>query len=177
MSLKELTHEKHELAETTPFMKAVFAGSMPAAVWADYTYQKYSWYQAIESAAESAGLLSTLPNIKRAKLIDQDCLLMLDQLVTSDLLRYKPSTVEYGTYIKSLTDPQHILAHLYVWHMGDLYGGQMIKKIIDAPHSHLEFENSKQLITAFRELLSDDLAPEANVAFDWAIKLLKEYDC
>ena len=28
MSLKELTKDNHALAETTPFMKAVFAGTM-----------------------------------------------------------------------------------------------------------------------------------------------------
>ena len=40
MSLKELTKDKHALAETTPFMKAVFAKTLPSLVWIDYTYQK-----------------------------------------------------------------------------------------------------------------------------------------
>jgi len=28
-----------------------------------------------------------------------------------------------------------------------------------------------------RPMLTDDLADEANIAFDWAIKILQEYDC
>jgi heme oxygenase len=61
--------------------------------------------------------------------------------------------------------------------MGDMFGGQMIKKLIDAPHTHLEFANVMELVAVMRPMLTDDLADEANVAFDWAIKILNEYDC
>jgi heme oxygenase len=61
--------------------------------------------------------------------------------------------------------------------MGDMFGGQMIKKLIDAPHRHLEFDNARELMTNMRGMLSDDMADEANVAFDWAIRILSEYDC
>jgi heme oxygenase len=59
--------------------------------------------------------------------------------------------------------------------MGDMFGGQMIKKLVDAPHSHLEFDNLPQLMATMREMLDDSLADEANVAFDWAIRILNEY--
>jgi len=52
----------------------------------------------------------------------------------------------------------------------------MIKKLVDAPHTHLEFFNANELITTMRPMLTDDLAEEANTAFDWAIKILSEYD-
>ena len=51
MSLKELTKDKHAAAESTPFMKAVFANKMITKVWTDYTYQKQLWYKEIERAA------------------------------------------------------------------------------------------------------------------------------
>jgi heme oxygenase len=60
--------------------------------------------------------------------------------------------------------------------MGDMFGGQMIKKIIDAPSSHLDFENAAELKTTIRSKLTDDMADEANVAFDWAIKILNHYE-
>jgi hypothetical protein len=60
--------------------------------------------------------------------------------------------------------------------MGDMFGGQMIKKIIDAPHRHLEFENSRDLMFVLRGMLDDSMADEANVAFNWAIKILETYD-
>jgi heme oxygenase len=60
--------------------------------------------------------------------------------------------------------------------MGDMFGGQMILKIINAPHKHLEFENAMALVSVMRPMLTDDLADEANIAFDWAIKILQTYD-
>jgi hypothetical protein len=52
----------------------------------------------------------------------------------------------------------------------------MIKKIINAPSTHLDFNNPRELMTNMRAMLTDDLADEANIAFDWAIKILGEYD-
>ena len=89
---------------------------------------------------------------------------------------YRELTKEYASYIRSLDDPKRIMAHLYTWHMGDLFGGQMIKKIIDAPHTHLDFENPNDLKMAMRGMLSDDMGEEANVAFDWAIRIMESYD-
>jgi heme oxygenase len=175
MSLKELTAEKHKLAETTPFMRAVFAGTMPKEVWTDYTYQKHLWYKEIEGAARQAGLLENLSGIERADLIMQDYREMIAG--TANFNTYKEVTKDYVIYLKTLTDSKKILAHLYTWHMGDMFGGQMIKKIIDAPHRHLVFDNTLALITVMRPMLTDDLADEANIAFDWAIKILQEYDC
>jgi len=174
MSLKELTKDKHTQAETTTFMKSVFAGTLPMAVWVDYTYQKQLWYKTIERAANQAGLLANLTGIERADLIEQD----YNEMIRGTFIynTYKEVTKDYVIYLKSLTDPNRILAHLYTWHVGDMFGGQMIKKLVDAPHTHLEFFNANELITTMRPMLTDDLAEEANIAFDWAIKILSEYD-
>jgi heme oxygenase len=174
MSLKELTKDKHALAEGTPFMKAVFDLKLPMALWVDYTYQKYIWYREIELAAASYGLLDELSEISRAQLIMADYKNMIGQAPTYHT--YKEVSKDYAGYIKLLTDPKKVLAHLYTWHMGDLFGGQMIKKIIQAPSTHLDFNNPRELMTTMRTMLTDDLADEANVAFDWAIKILSEYD-
>ena len=175
MSLKELTQERHRAAESTGFMKAVFAGTLPMETWVDYTYQKYSWYKAIESRAQALGLLENLPGIERAELILADYEEMMQG--REDRHYLKLETTHYCDYIRDLTDPNAVLAHLYTWHMGDMFGGQMIKKIIDAPHRHLEFENSKDLMFVLRGMLDDSMADEANVAFDRAIKILETYDC
>ena len=75
----------------------------------------------------------------------------------------------------NLSDTDLVLAHLYVWHMGDLYGGQMIKKILaDFPHNHLEFADPELLKTNIRNKLHTGLAEEANNAFDWAIRLMND---
>ena len=174
MSLKELTAEKHQQAESTQFMKAVFAKTLPFDLWVDFTYQKQLWYKEIEHSARQAGLLNALPGITRAHLIMDDYQNM--DKPTGSYNTYRELTKEYASYIRSLDDPKRIMAHLYTWHMGDLFGGQMIKKIVDAPHTHLDFENPNDLKMAMRGMLSDDMGEEANIAFDWAIRIMESYD-
>jgi len=175
MSLKELTKEQHARAEGTLFMKAVFDLSLPMELWRDYTYQKELWYKEIESAANRVGLLDTLPGIERASLIQNDYQEMMTNRL-GDFHTYRSVSKDYVIYIRSLTDVNDIMAHLYTWHMGDLFGGQMIKKIINAPSTHLDFENSQDLMTNMRAMLTDDMAAEANRAFEWAIMILETYD-
>ena len=174
MNLKELTKDKHAAAEDTKFMKAVFAKTLPMTVWEDYTYQKMIWYRAIEEQAKMSGLLADLSGIERADLILAD----YNEMIGGRPIYHTPRDIskDYAIYIRNLTDPKKILAHLYTWHMGDMHGGQMIKKIIISPHRHLEFEHRSSIIAALRVMLTDDLADEANMAFDWAINILKEYD-
>lgn len=175
MSLKELTAEKHKLAETTPFMKAVFDRSLPHELWIDWTYQKTLFYGGIEGAAGACGLLSDLPDIRRAFYLYLDFDTMHDKNTTRP--DYKPAVVDYYNYILSISkDPQKIMAHLYTWHMGDMFGGQMIKKIVPGSHRALEFEDVKTLMTNIRAKLDDSMANEANVAFDWAIRMMREYN-
>jgi hypothetical protein len=175
MSLKELTAEKHHQAESTPFMKSVFAGTISKEMWTDYTYQKMHWYHVIEKKAKDFGLLEGIEDICRNSLILDDYFKMHDGPPTPREI--KSVAQEYVNYISSLEDPKAVLAHLYTWHMGDMFGGQMIKQLIDAPHTHLDFNNVQDLMSRFKAMLTDDLADEANVAFDWAIRILNEYEC
>jgi heme oxygenase len=90
---------------------------------------------------------------------------------------YRKSTLEYYNYLIGLyPNKEKITAHLYTWHLGDLHGGQMIKKILPGSHKNLEFKNSEELIKNVRLLLDDSMADEANLAFKWAMKIMEEYD-
>lgn len=175
MSLKELTVNKHQEAENTAFMKAVFAKTLPQEVWTDWTYQKTLFYGAIEGAAGASRLLHDLPDIRRAFYLFQDFIESWDNSTSNP--KFRPIVVDYYKYILSISkDPQKIMAHLYVWHMGDMFGGQMIKKIVPGPHRNLEFKDTKLLMTNIRAKLDDSMADEANLAFDWAIRMMKDYD-
>ena len=66
MSLKDLTSAKHTEAESTPFMKAVFAKTLPFDLWVYWTYQKCLFYGAIEGAAGANRLLGVVPDLRRA---------------------------------------------------------------------------------------------------------------
>lgn len=175
MSLKEFTAEKHKEAESTLFMKSVFAKTLPMNLWADWTYQKTLFYGAIEGAAGANRLLSDLPDLRRAFYLYLD----FDEMWDKNTPRptFRPVVVEYYNYLLSIgKDPDKIMAHLYTWHMGDLFGGQMIKKIVDAPHRSLDFTDAKTLMTNIRGKLNDSMGEEANVAFDWAIRMMRDYD-
>lgn len=174
MSLKELTAEKHQEAETTPFMKAVFAQTLPHDLWIDWTYQKWLFYGAIEGAAGSNQLLGDLPDLCRTFYLFMDYQEMNTENKTYS---FRPVVIDYYNYILSIgKEPDKIMAHLYTWHMGDMFGGQMIKKIVPGSHRNLEFDDPKTLITNIRTRLTDDMGGEANVAFDWAIHMMRDYD-
>lgn len=175
MSLKELTAERHKAAESTAFMKAVFSKKLPDDLWADFTYQKSLIYNAIEGVSGACGILTNFPGeIRKTHALYQD----YKGMVKSDIRHtYRQPTIDYYQYLLTLANkPEKILAHLYTWHMGDMYGGQMIKKLVPGPHTALEFKDSEKLKSLIREKLSDEMADEANVAFDWAIKIFNDYD-
>jgi hypothetical protein len=52
----------------------------------------------------------------------------------------------------------------------------MIKKVVKAPHRALDFKDPQTLMVNLRAKLDDSLGEEANVAFDWAIKILQSYE-
>lgn len=174
MSLKELTKDAHQRAEETPFMRAVFNRTMPADVWADWTYQKTLFYGTIEGAAGANQLLGDLPDIRRAFYLYLDFCEMWGDRPRPE---YRPIVVDYHNYLLSISkDPNKIMAHLYTWHMGDMFGGQMIKKIIPGPHRNLEFTDANTLKANIRAKLDDSMGEEANAAFEWAIKMMSCYD-
>jgi heme oxygenase len=174
MSLKELTAEKHSLAENTAFMKSVFDRTITPDTWTDFLYQKWSIYHTIETKAKFHDLITGLYGLVRGPMIYRD----YENNVREYRLGYSklhPVVQDYTNYIASL-DSKVVLAHVYTWHLGDIYGGQMIKKLAPGSHLSLEFENAHQLAAALRDKLDDSLGDEANVAFDWAIKILETYD-
>ena len=176
MSLKEITKDLHDRAESTKFMRAVFAGNLNPDTWIDFTYQKTLFYGAIEGAAGACRLLDDLPDIRRAFYLWDDFLKMYPKDRTRP--EYNQVTKDYYNYILSISkDPDRVLAHMYTWHMGDLYGGQMIKRIIPGSHTALEFENKELLIQNLRAKLNDDtMGQEARCAFEWSIRIIEQYD-
>jgi heme oxygenase len=174
MSLKELTKEKHDIAEKTNFMQAIFKNKLPFNIWCDYIYQRQLIYNGIEGVAGACGLLTDLPDICRTHYLYRD----YNNNTNKDTFhKFRQPAIDYHNYIlKLFPDKDRIMAHLYVWHMGDLYGGQMIKKIIPGSHLSLTFKDPELLKNNLRAKLKDTMADEANIAFDWAIKLLNDYN-
>jgi heme oxygenase len=173
-TLKEQTSEKHKEAETQPFIKSIFQKNVDKDRYAEYLYQLYLIYHAMENlAAPKFNLLDDIADIKRASLIFED----FKELSKDGKTYYiTEATLKYINHILDITDAEKLMAHIYVRHMGDLYGGQMMAKLVPGSGKMFEFNNKDELINKIRSKLNDDMGPEACVAFDYNIALVKEYN-
>lgn len=174
MSLKELTHEQHRNAETRPFVKVLFSGHVDPKLYATYLKNQHPMYEILEVCAMPHGLFSGLPEIRRAPAILADFM----ELWGDDTSRPRmcPVVDEYIKYILSIKDdPKKLMAHVYVRHMGDLSGGQMIAKRVPGSGKYYQFGDEPEKIKeAIRAKLDDSLADEAKVAFAFAAKLFEQ---
>lgn len=176
MSLKEATWEHHKNAERQAFVKRMFKGEMSEKDYATYLYNQHTTYNILEQMAIINGLLTDMPEIRRAPAIYEDYVELWD-----DVDNPPPTanvTKEYMNYIMSIgMDTKKLMAHLYVRHMGDLSGGQMIAKKVPGSGKYYQFEgNVDELKEKIRSKLNDDMADEAKVCFEYATRMFQELE-
>ena len=176
MSLKEITKDLHHEAETTKFAKMLLSGKIAKEDYRNYLYNLMAVYDPIEWYCQRQGFLVTMPDLPRLKAIYAD----FQELDDGSYCYLTPATLEYQAYLHKLGNDEfrkHLIkAHLYCRHMGDLFGGQIIKKQVAHISSgkFYDFENADAMKMAIRVTLTDDLADEARVAFEWAIKMMRD---
>ena len=169
--LREYTRDSHVLVESTKFMRAIFERKLPLQLWYDFMYQKSLFYEVIEDTAEASKFTEDMLEINK----QND--LRTELSAQSETFHYRDATVKYYQYLNTIPiEDRRILAHLYVWHMGDMYGGQMINRVLGINSPSLTFPNRAQLIQKLEQKLDIDLVDEAKVAFEWANKILQSYD-
>jgi len=167
MSLKDLIKDNHDKAENHRFVKVLLSGEIPVPVYADLLYNQLFCYTKLEERAWKEGLLEGIESICRGPKIEMDYI----ELVTP--AKVYQSTADYAKYIEDIPADK-IMGHIYAKHFGDLYGGQMIKKVVPGSGLMYQFENRKELIDKVRERLSDDLGDEANIAIEFNLRLFDE---
>lgn len=173
VSLRDLVHDKHEEVENSVFAKKLFSGDISKEEYAEWLYQLMLVYGTLETVAKSVGLLDTLPGLERGPLIYQD----LMELGGVNGRTMQPATRDYVNYLLNLyPDRSKILAHMYVRHMGDLYGGQLLAMKAPGSGKQFVFEDRKTLIANIRAMLDNSLAEEAKNAFEWNLKILNSYE-
>lgn len=176
MSLKDITKDLHHEAEITAFAQTLLGGNITKEQYANYLYQMLAIYDPLEFYCHRQGFFDSMPDLPRIGAIYQDFQEIEDRNHHYELL---PSTLNYHMYLIHLgndrTRKHLIKAHLYVRHMGDLFGGQIIKKQVPyTGHAFYQFDNADKLKTQIRAELDDTLGAEARAAFMWAIKIMKE---
>ena len=172
-NLKDLTWEHHKDAERQQFVKVLMSGKINPELYATYLWNQHKKYDLLEALAGANGLLDDLPDIRRKQKIEADFLELWNKDQPPTLTQ---STNDYIMHMREIMqDSNSLMAHVYVLHMGDLSGGQMIKKRIPGSGKMYEFEGDVlETKEAIRALTNDDMADEAKWMFESATQLFKE---
>jgi heme oxygenase len=171
--LNEYTKEKHREIESHPFVQYMLRGEITKPHYAMFLQQMYILYSNLEYYSEMSQLLTGLDGIKRAEYISQD-IQELNYLMKFETF---PGTEKYRQRIVELyySDKKHLLfSHVYVRHMGDMYGGKAIAKRVPGSGKMYHFENRPQLIKTFDSKLTLDLIDEALTGFDLAAEIFDD---
>jgi len=184
MNLKELTWENHKKAERKKFASVLMSGKITPELYYRYLTNQFYMYNILEARLRNLAPELVETGVFRAERIRAD----MQELEEQHGFVFDPKlltvvTSEYANHIENLMlneDVDGLIAHMYVRHFGDMYGGAMISKRVPGSGSMYEFEDKENLKVYLRGLLNDDMAPEANRCFEYAIRLfeeLGEYAC
>ena len=171
--LNSYTKEKHRQVESHPFVQYLLTGNIKPEHYALFLQQMYVVYSAVEYFAEISSILYDLPGIKRSSNILDDIVELGYSIKDKPL----PATEKYRQRIVDLYygDKKNlILAHVYVRHMGDLYGGKVIAKRVPGSGKMYQFDDRPGLIKALDAKLSLDIVEEALLGFDLAAGIFDE---
>lgn len=174
-NLKELTWEHHKNAERQEFVKVLMSGKINPKLYATYLWNQHKKYDLLEALATGAGLLNDLPDIRRKVKIEEDFAELWTETTLPPIL---PSTHEYINHMRNImADADSLMAHIYVLHMGDLSGGQMISKRVPGSGKFYQFDQDHdELKEMIRSKINDDMAEEAKLCFEFATKMFQQLD-
>lgn len=168
-NLAKLTAENHRNAERNRFAKYLVSGKITPEHYACYLYNVYVQYQTLEKIAEHLDLLDTHICDKVYKDFQE---------IKKQNRKYVifPTTKKYIDYLEKIKDQKKkIMAHVYVRHMGDMFGGQIIAKQVPGDASMYDFQNKQEQIKqSIRNRCDDSMADEANVCFQMVTEFFKE---
>jgi heme oxygenase len=136
-AVKDASWNAHEHAEHSRFMQDLLAGRLDRERYADLVAQQYFAYQVLEAATLAmqdhphAGPF-TYPELRRMPALEAD----LSDLLGpdwADLVAPTPATTAYCERLRATCFEWAggFVAHHYVRYMGDLSGGQVIRRIVE----------------------------------------------
>lgn len=136
VQLRSGTQAHHRLAETTTFIQAFFKGNFSLKEYGLYLLQLVHVYRALENAMHHYRIHPLLKNVffeqlNRAEPLARD----LDHYFNSQKWETTPLTEPTQLYVDRIRYIQEhqdylLIAHAYTRYLGDLSGGQAMKKIL-----------------------------------------------
>jgi len=170
--LKDATWDKHREIEKLPLIAVMFDGKFTQEMYLHYLYELKHIYKHIEEHSTKHHITEDMPDLNRYPSICKD----IDELGGYSDRPLMPATVEYISHLENLsnTNPKMLMAHIYVRHMGDLFGGKLMAKVVPGSGAMYQFTDRPGLLKAFKEKITLDLADEANLGFDYFLKIFTE---
>ena len=172
--IKELTWEHHKNAERQEFAQLLISGNIHPDLYATYLWNQHKKYDILEAMATAMGLFAEIgTDIRRKIFIEQDIAELWNHDREPKLV---PSTIEYLQHMRYIMqDREKLIAHMYVFYLGDMSGGQMIKKKIPGEGRMYDFNGDvKELKEKIKNMTTDEMADEASYVFESSTNLFKE---
>jgi heme oxygenase len=200
--LREGTSKSHSMAENVSFVKSFLGGVIDKDSYRKLISNLYFVYSAMEEEMEkNKDHLLIKPiyftELNRRKSLELD----LEYYYGSNwrsLIRISEATKDYVERIKFISNekPELLIAHAYTRYLGDLSGGQILKKIaqramnlsdgtglafyeFDQVQDEQEFkQNYKKALDSLSldANLADSIVAEANVSFTMNMKMFQELE-
>jgi heme oxygenase len=177
-NLKELTQKQHKKAERSKFIVKLLKKEVTPHEYYIFMRNQHLMYSILELVSGPIGIFDGVEAIKRSDNIRKDIEELEKDYGFSFTEPYLKSTYKYVEHIIDISnDYNKLLAHVYVRHMGDLSGGQIIKRFVHGSGKHYNFDaNLDELKEKFRNKLSDDLAEEAKICFSMVYDFMEELE-
>lgn len=190
--LREGTKDSHRLAEGTAFIREFFAGRLTRESYRNFLVQLHAIYSALEEAQERHRAHAVyknicFPQLYRLTALEQD----LNFYYGDESWREIPlleATSSYTSRILELSNTwvEGLVAHHYTRYLGDLSGGQILKRMVakmfnlssgdglsfyDFPEisDHGQFKNeyrARMDVMLIDDVTAQKIVDEANHAFE-----------
>jgi len=180
--IKELTMEHHKDAERQDFVRILMSGNINKQLYACYLYNQLACYSELEKHAQQLSLFKDLNSLPRSEALHYDYNALWNHENGKPPLT--ESTNKYIEHIKSISESaEKLYAHIYVRHLGDLSGGQMIRKKTPGPNRYYRFTNTevieykrivKERVNMYMNIYQINVLAEARYCFESATMLFKE---
>jgi len=198
--LRQGTTKSHSMAENVSFVKSFLGGVVDKKSYRKLVANLFFVYVAIEEEMEKHKNHEALkyiyfPELNRKQSLVQDLIYYYGDTWEKDL-EVSPATKVYVERIHNIsnTQPDLLIAHAYTRYMGDLSGGQILKKIaqnamnLDGSngtsfYDFVQIANEQEFKNIYRDALNDvplsqeqikHIIAEANIAFNLNMKMFQE---
>jgi heme oxygenase len=179
LRLREGTRPEHEQAEASGFVEQLLAGKLDVAAYADLAAQQLAVYRALEAEsaavrADARGASLVFDELTRTPSIERDLAFLVGP-DWAERIVIRPATLAYVAHLQGVgADLARYAAHAYTRYLGDLSGGQIIKRMLErhyglgpdglAFYTFDEIPKSKPFKDLYRERLDGLGLDEAEVA-------------